>query len=106
MRSFCFCFWLMLAFASFGCASTPPPRQFVLADPSRYRTEEERSLARQSAESDCKAKAIAASAAVHKVLTSEKHENLGGVLRARDKENEMYAATFTSCMNKSGFLLR
>src|SRR5579883_2133114 len=89
-----------------GCApgaSTSPPKQFVLADPSKYRTEAERALARQSAENDCKAKAIAASAAVHKVLVAEKQENLGSALHARDKENEMYDATFASCMNKAGF---
>jgi erythromycin esterase-like protein len=95
-----------LSSACAPAASDVSQKQYVLADPGKYRTEQEKALAKQSAENDCKAKAIAASAAVHKTLVSDKQENLGTAMHARDKENAMYDATFTSCMNKAGYLLQ
>jgi hypothetical protein len=99
---------LLLPLAACACApasTAPSPKQFVLIDPSKYKTPEEQALATQLAENDCKAKATSAAAAVHKELT-EKNATLGSSAHARKKEDEMYSATFTSCMNKAGFLYK
>ncbi len=100
---------LLLPLAVCACApasTAPSPKQFVLLDPSKYKTPEEQALATQLTENDCKAKATAAGAAVHKSLASEKNTNIGNTVHARKEEDEMYSATFISCMNKAGFLYK
>jgi hypothetical protein len=100
---------LLLPLAVCACApaaTAPTPKQFALMDASKYKTPAERDLATQLAENDCKAKATAASAIVHKTIASEHNANLGVSMRASRESNEMYSATFISCMNKAGFLYK
>jgi hypothetical protein len=100
---------LLLPLAACACApaaTAPSPKQFVLLDPSKYKTPEEQELATQLAENDCKAHATSASAAVHKSIASEKNTNLGVTARAKREADGMYSATFISCMNKAGFLYK
>ncbi len=105
LRSIC----LLLPLAVCACApalTAPSPKQFVLLDPSKYKTPEEQALATQLAENDCKAKATAAAANVHKEIASEKTASLSKADNARKEAAEMYSATFISCMNKAGFLYK
>jgi len=112
---------LLLTLFAAACApaatSVPTANQFVLTEPERYKTATERELAQQFAENDCKAKALAAGVAVQKSVTSDHalksaalasgdSTNLGATIRAKRQSDEMYAATFTACMNKAGFLLK
>jgi hypothetical protein len=100
---------LLLPLAVCACApaaTAPSPKQFVLLDPSKYKTPSEQELATQLAENDCKAHATSASATVHKSIASERNTNPGIAGRARRESAEMYSATFISCMNKAGFLYR
>ncbi|MBT3071566.1 hypothetical protein KKP04_11885 [Rhodomicrobium sp. Az07] len=111
--------FLALPLLAAACApvatSIPAANQFVLVEPERYRTTTERELAQQFAENDCKARALAASAAVQKAGQSGHSQrgspsgdssNLGATIRNRRQSDEMHAATFTACMNKAGFLLK
>ena len=79
-----------------------PEKRFVLSDPAKYKTEAERERAQQIAGNDCKVKAMAASAALEKSITSERNsmENLS---RAREKAAEMYTTSFTLCMLNAGY---
>jgi len=110
---------MALPLVAVACAPTattaPTANRFVLTEPERYKTATERELAQQFAENDCKAKALAASVSVHKAgqsdhsqraLSSSDNVNLGATIRTRRQADEMYAATFTACMNKAGFLLK
>ncbi|MBJ7543295.1 hypothetical protein [Rhodomicrobium udaipurense] len=109
---------LALALLTAACApaatSVPTANQFVLTEPERYKTATERELAQQFAENDCKAKALAAGATVQKAGQSDHSQrasssgdvNLGATIRTRRQSDEMYAATFTACMNKAGFLMK
>jgi hypothetical protein len=100
---------LLLTLAMCACApvsTAPSPKQFVLLDPSKYKTPTEQELAVQLAENDCKAHATSASATVHRSIASEKNANLVVTNRARREADEMYSATFISCMNKAGFLYK
>ncbi len=95
--------------AAGGCAptvSSPQGKNFVLADPSKYKTATEEELARQFAENDCKSKAVSASATVHKAVMAQSAGNLGLTMRANKEAGEMYSSTFTACMNKAGYLLK
>ncbi len=97
---------LLLPIALAACttaAPAPSPKDFVLVDPGKYKTPAEEALARQLAENDCKAKAISAGAAVHKEIAADKMRLIGA---AQKKGDEEYAATFTACMNRAGFLLK
>jgi hypothetical protein len=100
---------LLLPLAACACApaaTAPSPKQFVLLDPSKYKTPTEQDLATQLAENDCKAKATSAGATVHKSIATEKSTSIGNTAHARKEEAEMYSATFISCMNKAGFLYK
>ena len=94
---------LLSACATAG--STPPERQFVLSDSGKYKTQAEKERAALIAQTDCKVKAMAASAAIEKSITSERNstENLS---RAREKGAEMYTSSFTLCMLNAGFAQR
>ncbi|HWJ20571.1 MAG TPA: hypothetical protein VNR65_17775 [Geobacterales bacterium] len=99
---------LLMLSALAACAtagSTPPERQFVLADTGKYKTEAEKQRAALIAQNDCKVKAMTASAAIEKSITSERNgmENLS---RAREKGAEMYTSSFTLCMLNAGFTQR
>jgi hypothetical protein len=85
--------------------TTAPERQFVLADSGKYKTQAEKERAVLIAQNDCKVKAMAASAAIEKSITSERNsmENLS---RAREKGAEMYTSSFTLCMLNAGFTQR
>ena len=94
---------MLSALAACATAGTPAPeRQFVLADSSKYKTQAEKQRALLIAQNDCKVKAMAASAAIEKSITSERNsmENLS---RAREKGAEMYTTSFTLCMLNAGF---
>jgi hypothetical protein len=100
---------LLLPLAASACApvaTQPSPKQFVLTEPAKYKSPAEQELATQFAENDCKAKATAASAAVHKTIASEHNANLGVSARASREAGEMYSATYISCMNRAGFLYK
>jgi len=86
-------------------ATTAPERQFVLTDSGKYKTQAEKERAALIAQNDCKVKAMAASAALEKSITSERNsmENLS---RAREKGAEMYTSSFTLCMLNAGFAQR
>jgi DhnA family fructose-bisphosphate aldolase class Ia len=86
-------------------ATTTEPEKFVLADLAKYKTEAERARAQQLAETDCKAKAIAAGAAIEKSIASERN-SLENLSRAREKAAEMSATTFTLCMLNNGYIKR
>jgi hypothetical protein len=95
---------ILLALAACApAATTPPEKQFALADPGKYKTEEEKERALQLTQTACKAKALTASAELEKTIASERHsmENLD---RAREKAAEMYATSFTLCMLSSGYV--
>ena len=99
---------LLLSATLAACATagtTAPERQFALADSSKYKTEAEKERAALIAQTDCKVKAMAASAAIEKSITSERNsmENLS---RAREKGAEMYTSSFTLCMLNAGFTQR
>ena len=99
---------LLMLSALSACATvgtTVPERQFVLAAPGEYKTEAEKERAALIAQNDCKVKAMAASAAIEKSITSERNsmENLS---RAREKGGEMYTSSFTLCMLNAGFTQR
>lgn len=83
--------------------AAPIESQFAPIDPTKYKDEQQKGLNRQLAVNDCKSKSLIASAAVEKSIAGEGHsrENL---LRARDKAAEMFAASFTSCMNGYGYI--
>ncbi len=96
---------LFVVLALGGCttsATTMPEKQFVLAEPGKYKTDAERQRAQQIAQIDCKVKAMAASAALEKSITSERNsmENLS---RAREKAAEMYTSSATLCMLNAGY---
>jgi len=84
-------------------ATSQPEKQFVLADPAKYKTEAERQHAQQVAETDCKAKALSASTALEKTIASERN-SLENIERAREKAAEMYTASFTLCMFNGGYV--
>ena len=91
-----------------ACATagtTATERQFVLTDTGKYKTQAEKERAALIAQNDCKVKAMAASAAIEKSITSERNsmENLS---RAREKGAEMYTSSFTLCMLNAGFTQR
>jgi hypothetical protein len=98
---------LPILFALSACtpAATVEPAKFVLGDPGKYKVEAERERAQLLAETDCKAKAITAGAAIEKSIASERNsmENLS---RAREKAAEMSATTFTLCMLNNGYVKR
>jgi hypothetical protein len=97
---------LFLLSACTPAATVPPApveKQFVLADPTKYKTAQERELALQMAQNDCRAKAMSAGETLRKTIMSESQ---GAALRARDESHDMYVATFISCMNKAGFIAR
>jgi hypothetical protein len=83
-------------------ATTAPEKQFVLASPGKYKTEAEKERALQLTQTDCKAKAMAASAALEKSIAAEHHsrENLD---KAREKGAEMYTTSYTLCMLNAGY---
>lgn len=83
-------------------ATTAPEKQFVLAEPGKYKTQAERERAQQIAQNDCKVKAMSASATLEKSITSERNsmENLS---RAREKGAEMYTSSFELCMLNAGY---
>ena len=93
------------ACATAGTTAPAPERQFVLADSGKYKTQAEKERAALIAQNDCKVKAMAASAAIEKSITSERNsmENLS---RAREKGAEMYTSSFTLCMLNAGFAPR
>jgi len=95
----------LLMLSALAACATAPERQFVLADSSKYKTEAEKERAALIAQTDCKVKAMAASAAIEKSITSERNsmENLS---RAREKGAEMYTSSFTLCMLNAGFSQR
>jgi DhnA family fructose-bisphosphate aldolase class Ia len=96
-----------IVFALSACvpaASVDPPK-FVLADPAKYKTETEKERAQLLAETDCKAKAITASAAIEKSIASERH-SMENISRAREKAAEMYAASYMLCMLNGGYIKR
>ncbi len=98
-------FALLMLSALSACATastTPPERQFALADPGKYKTEAEKERAVLITQNDCKVKAMAASAAIEKSIVSERNsmENLS---RAREKGAEMYTSSYTLCMLNAGF---
>jgi hypothetical protein len=95
---------MLLALSACAPAATiTEPQQFVLADPGKYKTEAERARAQQLAETDCRAKAITAAAAIEKSIASERNsmENLS---RAREKAAEMSVTSFTHCMLNNGYI--
>jgi len=97
-------FLLLLALAACATAAdTKPEMQFVLADPNKYKTDAEKERALTLAKIDCKAKAMAASAALEKSIASEHHsrENLD---KAREKAAEMYTTSYTLCMLNAGYM--
>ncbi len=101
-------FSLLMLSALAACATagtTAPERQFILADPGKYKTETEKERAVLIAQNDCKVKAMAASAALEKSIVSERNsmENLS---RAREKGAEMYTSSYTLCMLNAGFAQR
>ena len=101
-----FAFLLLSALAACATAgTTAPERQFVLTDAGKYKTQAEKERAALIAQNDCKVKAMTASAAIEKSITSERNgmENLS---RAREKGAEMYTSSFTLCMLNAGFTQR
>jgi hypothetical protein len=98
---------LCILFALSACApaATVEPPKFVLADPGKYKTEAEKERAQLLSETDCKVKAMTASAAIEKSIASERHsmENLS---RARETAAEMSATSFTLCMVNNGYIKR
>jgi hypothetical protein len=96
---------VLLGLSARAPAATTGPVKFVLADPARYKTDAKRERAQQLAETDCKAKAITAAAAIEKSIASERNsmENLS---RAREKAVEMSSTSFTLCMLNSGYIKR
>lgn len=97
---------LLVPLALAACATAAPapsPKDFVLVDPGKYKTPADEALGRQLAENDCKAKAISASATVRKEISADKSRLIGASQR---KGDEQFAATFTACMNRAGFLLK
>jgi hypothetical protein len=102
LRPFLFLAVLALS-ACATAASSPPEAHFVLADPSKYKTDVERARAQSLAETACKNKAMVASAELEKTVASERHsmENLD---RARAKAAEMYATSYALCMMSNGFV--
>jgi hypothetical protein len=84
-------------------ASTQPERLFVLVDPGKYKTEAESTRALQIAQNDCKAKAMSTSATLEKTIASERN-SIENLTRARDKATEMYATSYTLCMNNAGYI--
>jgi hypothetical protein len=96
---------ILLALSACAPAATTEPEKFVLADPAKYKTEAERARAQQLAETDCKAKAIAAGAAIEKSIASERN-SLENLSRAREKAAEMSATSFTLCMLNNGYIKR
>ncbi len=83
-------------------ATTAPEKQFVLADPNKYKTEADRERALAITQNDCKAKAMAASAALEKSVASERN-SIDNLSRAREKGAEMYTTSYTLCMLNSGY---
>ncbi|MGO9170930.1 MAG: hypothetical protein ACLP7P_03040 [Rhodomicrobium sp.] len=94
---------VLLPLAACAPAATVTPEKFVLADPGKYKTELEKERAQQLAETDCKAKALTASAAIEKTIASERN-SIENVSRAREKAAEMYTASFALCMLNSGYV--
>ncbi len=90
------------ACATVGATAPAPQTQFVLVDPVKYKTEAEKGRALLIAQTDCKVKALSASAALEKSITSERN-SLDNLERARQKGAEMYASSFTLCMLNAGF---
>jgi len=88
-----------------SCATPTAPleNRFSLIDQSKYKDERQRSLAWQLVVNECKSKAMNDSAAVEKSLASERH-GLENLHRAREKADEMYESSFTTCMNNRGYI--
>jgi hypothetical protein len=110
--SYCSGFFAFPIFAAFTVFSTacapvqtviPIENQFSPVDPSKYKDEQQKGLGRQLAVNECKSKSMIASAAVEKTIAGEVHSR-ENQLRARDKAAEMFAASFTSCMNGYGYI--
>ena len=97
--------FVLLGLSACATGGTTPERQFVLADTGKYKTQAEKERAALIAQNDCKVKAMAASAAIEKSITSERNsmENLS---RAREKGAEMYTSSHTLCMLNAGFAQR
>jgi hypothetical protein len=98
---------LCIFFALSACtpAATVDAPKFVLADPAKYKTEAEKERAQLLAETDCKAKAITASAAIEKSIASERH-SMENISRAREKAAEMYTTSYMLCMLNGGYIKR
>jgi len=96
---------VLLGLSACAPAATTEPQQFVLANPGKYKTEAERARAQQLAETDCKAKAITAGAAIEKSIASERN-SMENIARAREKAAEMSATSFTLCMLNNGYIKR
>ena len=96
---------ILLALSACTTAGTAPERQFVLADTGKYKTEAEKERAALIAQTDCKVKAMSASAAHEKTIASENNsrENLA---RAREQATEMYTSTYILCLLNAGFTQR
>jgi hypothetical protein len=93
----------LLSLAACSTASAPAPeRQFVLADPAKYKTEAEKQQAALIAQNGCKVKAIADSAEIEKSIASERR-GMENLYRAREKAAEMYTSSFTLCMVSAGY---
>jgi hypothetical protein len=89
-----------------GCAPTQTvslENRFSLIDQNKYKDERQKSLGWQLAVNDCKSKAMTASSAVEKSVASE-HHGLENLQRAREKAEQMYETSFTTCMNNYGYI--
>lgn len=84
-------------------AGTPPEKQFVLADPNKYKSEAEKQRATELVKTACKTKALAASAELEKTIASER-KSMENLERAREKAAEMYETSYDLCMLSSGYI--
>ncbi len=102
LRSILF-FTLSALSACTTAATVPSANQFVLADTAKYKTGAEKERARELAQTDCKAKALTAGAALEKTIASERN-SIENISRAREKSAEMYATSFDLCMINAGYV--
>ncbi len=102
LRSILF-FTLPALCACTTAATGPSAKQFVLADTAKYKTGTEIERAQQFTETDCKAKALTASATIEKTIASERN-SMENISRAREKSAEMYTASFDLCMINAGYV--